>query len=321
MKNEVITSKQPLVTIGIVTYNRPYTLRKTVESVINQSYKSLEILISDDCSPGEETEKIINEFIKKDSRVKYIKHKERNNATYNFNYVSKAASGDYFMWLCDDDWIDFNYIENCLKELMKNPEYLLICGKTKFYRGEQFAYEINKINVSENNSLNRVLSFYNQVMGSGNTPNFGLIKSSIIKDMPLRNILGNDYILSANIAFMGKIKTLDNISIHRNLGGISENIKKIALTYKLSLFNVYFPFVSIWLNIVKDLICQSAILTKVSITIRIVLAIKFTFNSALNLDRFISLYRMRFKNNADKKLSVEPLRVSFFRKLKFRKAS
>ena len=47
-----------------------------MESVINQSYKNIEIIIVNDCSVFEEDEKIILEYASKDNRIKYIKHKE-----------------------------------------------------------------------------------------------------------------------------------------------------------------------------------------------------------------------------------------------------
>ena len=67
----------PLVSVIIPVYNigEKY-LRHCLESVINQSYKNIEIIIVNDCCAFEEDDKICLEYASKDGRIKYIKHKE-----------------------------------------------------------------------------------------------------------------------------------------------------------------------------------------------------------------------------------------------------
>ncbi|MBU4370171.1 glycosyltransferase [Patescibacteria group bacterium] len=47
-------NNQQLVSVGIPTYNRPESLRRTLECITSQTYKNLEIIISDNCSPNQE---------------------------------------------------------------------------------------------------------------------------------------------------------------------------------------------------------------------------------------------------------------------------
>lgn len=64
MKNRL-----PLVSVGIPTYNRPEGLRQTLECITRQTYKNLEIIVSDNCSLESETEAIVREFMAKDSHI------------------------------------------------------------------------------------------------------------------------------------------------------------------------------------------------------------------------------------------------------------
>src|SRR4051794_39644277 len=102
-------NRGPLVSVGVPTYNRPEGLKRAVESLINQTYSNLEIIISDNCSSNINVQGILSEFAH-DNRVKIYKQEVNRGATFNFNFPLTKTTGDYFMWLADDDWLDLNYI-------------------------------------------------------------------------------------------------------------------------------------------------------------------------------------------------------------------
>src|SRR4051812_1846461 len=117
MPSNSIVSHRPLVSIGIPTYNRPDGLRKALESAVGQTYDNIEIIVSDNCSPGEETEAVIKEFMARDARISYHRQQCNQGLYFNFFYVLEQAVGAYFMWLADDDWIDSNYVQKCMDVL------------------------------------------------------------------------------------------------------------------------------------------------------------------------------------------------------------
>jgi glycosyltransferase involved in cell wall biosynthesis len=109
MKNDSL----PLVTIGIPTYNRANGyLRECIESAINQTYQSIEIVVSDNCST-DETEALVSGIA--DSRIRYFRHRRNIGANKNFNYCLEQARGDYFLLLHDDDLIDPDFVECCME--------------------------------------------------------------------------------------------------------------------------------------------------------------------------------------------------------------
>lgn len=99
------------VSVGIPTYNRPEGLRRTLENITNQTYRNLEIIVSDNASPGEEVERVVRQFMAKDPRIQYYRQPENKGAIFNFQFVLEKSTGDYFMWAADDDWREPTFIE------------------------------------------------------------------------------------------------------------------------------------------------------------------------------------------------------------------
>jgi glycosyltransferase involved in cell wall biosynthesis len=106
--------RRPLVSVGIPTFNRPEGLRRTLRLICGQTYPYLQILVSDNASPGDETEQVVRDFSKADGRVKYFRQPSNIGPLANFRFVLAKATGDYFMWAADDDEWDAGFIETCL---------------------------------------------------------------------------------------------------------------------------------------------------------------------------------------------------------------
>jgi len=100
----------PLVSIGIPTYNRPLGLQRTLKCITNQTYKNIEIIVSDNCSPIPKVKKVMGEFLDKDNRITYYRQENNIGRIDNFRFVLKKANGEYFMWAADDDEWDKDFI-------------------------------------------------------------------------------------------------------------------------------------------------------------------------------------------------------------------
>ena len=74
----------PLVSVIIPTYNRPDNLSRAIDSVLNQTYDNIEVIIVDDNNPNTEARVRTEEFMsqyEKNSHIKYIKHEKNKNAS------------------------------------------------------------------------------------------------------------------------------------------------------------------------------------------------------------------------------------------------
>jgi glycosyltransferase involved in cell wall biosynthesis len=79
---------------------------------VAQTYTNLEILVSDNGSSNIDVHKIIKEFASEDKRVKFFLHKQNKGAFFNFRFLLEQASGEYFIWLADDDYWCKNFLTN-----------------------------------------------------------------------------------------------------------------------------------------------------------------------------------------------------------------
>ena len=110
----------PLVSIGIPTYNRANSyLKHALRSAVNQTYKNIEIIVSDNCSP-DNTEAVVKEF--NDPRIRYYKQKENIGSLNNSNFCLEQSQGTYFLMLFDDDLIDNDFVSTCMDAVKCHSE-------------------------------------------------------------------------------------------------------------------------------------------------------------------------------------------------------
>ncbi|MGF9699874.1 MULTISPECIES: glycosyltransferase family 2 protein [Paenibacillus] len=102
----------PLVSILIPAYNRPDTLRIALESVLEQTYSNLEIIICDD-STNNEVQKMLMPYLHEDVRIKYFKN-DKNLYLGNWHKCFNLASGLFVNYLMDDDVFHKEKIERML---------------------------------------------------------------------------------------------------------------------------------------------------------------------------------------------------------------
>ena len=93
-----------LISVIVPIYNVEKYLDKCVDSIINQTYKNLEIILVDDGSP-DNCPKMCDDYAKKDSRIKVV-HKENGGLSDARNAGMKVATGEYVSFIDSDDWID-----------------------------------------------------------------------------------------------------------------------------------------------------------------------------------------------------------------------
>ena len=132
--------ENPNVSIIIPTYNRAHLVGRSIQSVLNQTYKDFELIIIDDDSI-DNTEDIIKEYQKKDKRIKYLKHVKNKGGSAARNTGIKAAKGKYIALLdSDDEWLP-EKIDKQVKE-MKNLSSDIWGG---IYCGFYYANSKNKM--------------------------------------------------------------------------------------------------------------------------------------------------------------------------------
>lgn len=115
------------MSVGIPAYDRPELLRKALTSLTRQTYPYLEIIVSDDCSPGTTTRDVVNEFAEADPRITYIRQPRNLGVILNYRFVFEVATGEFFFWASEDDEWDPTYFETGVRALTQQPRYDAWC--------------------------------------------------------------------------------------------------------------------------------------------------------------------------------------------------
>ena len=110
------------VSVIVPIYNEEKNLKRCIESLINQTYKNLEIILINDGSTDNSKE-IIDSY--KDKRIVAI-HKKNTGIGDTRNTGIAKSTGDYIMFVDSDDYIELNYVEVLLKSLNENKADLAI---------------------------------------------------------------------------------------------------------------------------------------------------------------------------------------------------
>ena len=105
----MINKKLPLISVVVAVYNGEKFLNICVDSIIDQSYKNIEIILVDDGSI-DNSSKICDYYLKRDKRIKVI-HKENGGVCSARNSGINISKGDYICIIDQDDWIENSYIE------------------------------------------------------------------------------------------------------------------------------------------------------------------------------------------------------------------
>lgn len=121
--------KNQMISVIVPVYNTEKYLRECIESIINQTYKNLEIILVDDGSK-DLSFKIISEFAKKDERIKVF-HKENSGVSATRNFGLSCAKGDLISFCDSDDVLVASLYETLLKYMeIENTDR--VCGGYKY---------------------------------------------------------------------------------------------------------------------------------------------------------------------------------------------
>jgi glycosyltransferase involved in cell wall biosynthesis len=116
---KVSSDNYPRVTIAIPTFNRAGSFfPQTLASARSQSYTNLDIVIADNCSPDETRTQV--EALR-DPRIRYYRHSSNIGQSANESFCLQMAEGEYLIVLPDDDLIDQDFVESCVKLAVRDP--------------------------------------------------------------------------------------------------------------------------------------------------------------------------------------------------------
>lgn len=154
-----------LVTVCVVTFNSGKTVIETLNSIYNQSYERIELIVSDDASK-DNTLKIIKEWVNsfgnRFEKVEIINSEVNTGVTKNINRACRCANGEYVKIIAGDDLLKPVYLSHCINYLENNIDVNLLLTKIDFI-GEDSCKTKSEKNIDYslyNKSCNDQLNYF-----------------------------------------------------------------------------------------------------------------------------------------------------------------
>jgi glycosyltransferase EpsH len=121
--------EKPLVSIIVPVYNVEQYLEQCLTSIVEQTYENIEVIIVNDGS-NDSSHLIIDQFAKKDPRVKFLKQKNSGISTAR-NSGIQASTGELILFVDSDDWVDNTLVEKLFSYIKKFD--LVVCSYNRAY--------------------------------------------------------------------------------------------------------------------------------------------------------------------------------------------
>lgn len=143
-----------LISIVVLVYNTSKYLNRCLDSILNQSYKNIEIILIDDGST-DDSKQICIDYVNKDSRIKYFR-KKNGGASCARNFGIRKATGKYIGFVDSDDVIHKDMFLILYNNMIKEKADMSICEVTKFNEKPNFTVN-DKIEIYSNIDVLKII--------------------------------------------------------------------------------------------------------------------------------------------------------------------
>ena len=130
------------ISVIVPVYNTGKYLKRCLESIIDQNFEEMEIIIVNDCSTDNSLE-IINYYMKQDNRIILINKEKNEGISVVRNSAIKIAKGKYIFQIDSDDWVEQNYFRDMYDKAIEEKADIVISDFYKDFDNDQIFYMIN----------------------------------------------------------------------------------------------------------------------------------------------------------------------------------
>lgn len=229
----VMSIQYPLVSVIVPSYNHSKYLRTCIESILNQSYKHIELIVIDDGSSDDSFNILLD--LNKTNQFKLVRQENRGLAATLNRGVSELATGEFISICASDDYWHFDKIEKLVNFLRENPSFPMCFSRTTFV--DENGVPLNSITKSINKRL-RGGRIFKEIL----TQHFhflpGMVRSDIYVEFGLYNekIWTEDYYLNLKVANKYEIGFVDEyLNFYRYPAGFGNKLKttKVPMAHKM----------------------------------------------------------------------------------------
>lgn len=286
-----------LLSVVVTTFNREKTIKRTIDSILAQTYNNFELIIVDDCS-NDNTVSIIKNY--DDKRIKLFQNEVNLGVVRNKGNAYKYITGNFFVYMDSDDYyVDTTFFERALKEFEHNNQLNMFLSKSKIIVGKNYETNITDLRfagyLSSKDYLNEFLKKYNRAI-QGDM----VIRKSIVDDTKICELgmLDDIVMVLAGIGNDGLVYGEDNVvmAYEQQSNSVSVNIKnELIICHIKAMKSLYDYYVAN--NVLED--------KEKWLTYQIKVLISFYMSSpSANLGHINCIIKLLFENNIPNKFSL-----------------
>lgn len=275
----------PTVSIGMPVYNGEKYITEALDSLLAQTFKDFELIISDNAST-DATELICRNYAKRDSRICYIRQHDNLGALSNFQHVLDQANAEYFMWAaCDDIW-DKDWVAK-LRNALENLDVGAAFGRLMhidensmplkhFANGRTFEFS--------GSSIKRRLHYFIEFERYGKAnPIYSLFRISVLRglDMPTYSV---DFHIVFTILLGTEIISVPTTTLYKRVHATSGGVQHAA-GWHVALRQCSYLLLPVDIGFIKGYFQRSkvveVILFAIFLPIKFILGYEFYFRSLI----------------------------------------
>ena len=255
----------PKITVGIPVFNGEKSIRRSLDSVLSQTFLDFELVISDNAST-DSTSLICQEYKKNDKRIRYIRNEKNIGGIANFKLLLDESKTEYFVWLAADDYWDPTFLEKNLPVLEKNLNIICSASQVKYFgnnidywkkRSVHGPFRIfrkiikrfqNLQNYPTSGTFESKFRYYLKLRGHHHIF-YGMYRTEQLKKIWLVDVnftVGVDLATILSILRFGDFHVIDEVMMYRYDGGVSSqgffNFKKSQKLNFIKTISYNYPF-------------------------------------------------------------------------------
>jgi glycosyltransferase involved in cell wall biosynthesis len=202
-------SAHPRVSVALPVYNGERYLGRAITSILDQTYRDFELIISDNAST-DATEPICREFAARDPRIRYARQPRNLGASPNFNFSYELATGEYFKWAAHDDFLEPQYLAACVQALDANPDAVLCHSLVRIVDGADRLVEVFRPIAPQAASSRPSERFAARMRNPRCLDIWGVIRKDALRDSVLiGSYIGMDRALLLELALRGRFLLIE----------------------------------------------------------------------------------------------------------------
>ncbi len=216
-----MSTRNPLVTIGIPVFNGATTIAMALDSLLGQTFCDFEIIVSDNAST-DGTLDIVSEYQRRDPRIRVARQATNIGANPNWSFVAGAAKGVYLKWASCNDWCAPTFLSECVAALEQHDHAVLAFPKTRLFSGDLHnATDYGEdFGLTSDSPSERFKTLAARL--ALNNPMNGLIRVRALRQTRLvENYRGADLVLFGHLALLGIFLLVPNALFYRRMDSAS----------------------------------------------------------------------------------------------------